>query len=110
MAQNVKMRIMQGNQFALPLTGVLNGEPLDMDTVECVEIYVDTRRKVYPGEVLYSADGEFLYPLTQEETFAFNQSIVHIQVRTKFKGNPAVVLGCDVGDVYVEESVSKEVL
>lgn len=110
MAQNVKMRIMQGNQFALPLTGVLNGEPLDMDTVECVEVYVDTRRKVYPGEVLYSEDGEFLYPLTQEETFAITKSTVHIQVRTKFKGDPAVVLGCNVGDVYVEEAISKEVL
>ena len=110
MPQTVSLRIMQGDQFALPLTGTLNGKPLDMETVECVEIYIDTRRKVYPGEVLYSEDGLFLYPLTQEETFAVRRSSVHIQVRVKFKGDPAVVRGCNVGDVYVEDAVSKEVL
>lgn len=102
--------IMQGDQYAIPLIGTQNGKPLDMDTIDEIEFVVGKLRKLYPGEVMLDEDGRFLFPLTQQETFAVQRSSQHIQIRVKFKGDPPVVVGVDVGDIYVADSISKVVL
>lgn len=102
--------IMQGDQYAIPLIGTQNGKPLDMDTVDEIEFVVGKLRKLYPGEVMLDEEGRFLFPLTQQETFAVQRSSQHVQIRVKFKGDPPVVVGVDVGDIYVADSISKVVL
>ena len=102
--------IMQGDQYAIPLIGMQNGKPLDMDTVDEFEFVVGKLRKLYPGEVMLDEDGRFLFPLTQQETFAVQRSSQHVQIRVKFKGDPPVVVGVNVGDIYVADSISKVVL
>lgn len=102
--------IMQGDQYAIPIIGKQNGKPLDMDTIDEIEFTVGKLRKLYPGEVVLDEEGRFLFPLTQQETFAVQRSSQHVQIRVKFKGDPPVVVGVDVGRINVDESVSKEVL
>lgn len=102
--------IMQGDQYAIPIIGTQNGKPLDMDTVDEIEFVVGKLRKLYPGEVVLDEEGRFLLPLTQQETFAVQRSSQHVQIRVKFKGDPPVVVGVDVGDIYVTDSISKVVL
>lgn len=102
--------IMQGDQYAIPIIGKQNGKPLDMTTIDEVEFVIGKMRKLYPGEVVLDEEGRFLFPLTQQETFAVQRSSQHIQIRVKFKGDPPVVVGVDVGDIYVADSISKVVL
>lgn len=104
------LKIMQGDQYAIVFTGSQDGKPLDMTTIDEIEFTVDRLRKTYPGDVTQDADGNFLFPLTQEETFAIQRSSQHVQIRVKFKGDPPVVVGVDVGDIYVADSISKVVL
>lgn len=102
--------IMQGDQYAIPIIGKQNGKPLDMDTIDEVEFVIGKMRKLYPGEVVLDEGGTFLFPLTQQETFAMQRSSQHVQIRVKFNGDPPVVVGVDVGDIYVADSISKVVL
>lgn len=106
----MSLKIMQGDQYAIVFTGSQDGKPLDMTTIDEIEFTVDRLRKTYPGDVTQDADGNFLFPLTQEETFAIQRSSQHVQIRVKFKGDPPVVVGVDVGRISVDESISKEVL
>ena len=106
----MSLKIMQGDQYAIPIIGKQNGKPLDMTTIDEVEFVIGKMRKLYPGEVVLDADGTFLFPLTQQETFAVQRSSQHVQIRVKFKGSPPVVAGVDVGDIYVADSISKVVL
>ena len=63
------------------------------------------------GSTTQDADGNFLFPLTQEETFAIQRSSQHVQIRVKFKGGATpTVIGVDVGDISVTDSISKVVL
>lgn len=102
--------IMQGDQYAIPIIGTQNGKPLDMTTIDEVEFVIGKMRKLYPGEVVLDEGGTFLFPLTQQETFAVQRSSQHVQIRVKFKGDTPVVVGVDVGDIYVADSISKVVL
>lgn len=61
----MSLTIMQGDQYAIPFVGKLNGEPLDLTKIEQIEFVVGPLRKVYPGEVTTDEDGTFLFPLTQ---------------------------------------------
>ena len=107
----MSLTIMQGDQYAIPFVGKLNGEPLDLTQIEQIEFVVGKLRKVYPGEVTADDDGTFLFPLTQEETFAFRSAMLSGQVRVKFKGVTAPeVIGLPTGFIRVLESISKEVL
>ena len=47
----MSLTIMQGDQYAIPFVGKLNGEPLDLTKIEQIEFVVGPLRKVYPGEV-----------------------------------------------------------
>ena len=102
--------IMQGDQYAIPIIGKQNGKPLDMTTIDEVEFVIGKMRKLYPGEVVLDEGGTFLFPLTQQETFAGQRASQHVQIRLKCKGDPPVVVGVDVGDIYVADSISKVVL
>lgn len=102
---------MQGDQYDLVFSGTKDGEALDMNEIEEIEFTVGAMRKCFPEEVRQDTDGNFLFPLTQAETFAIRAGPMHVQVRVKFYGSgDTIVVGQDVGNLRVTDSMSKVVL
>ena len=106
----MSLKIMQGDQYAIVFTGTQDGEPLDLSKIEMIEFIVGKLRKVYPGEVTTDTDGNFLFPLTQEETFQFKSASQTVQIRVKFTGAEPVVIGTSIEGIRVSDSISKVVL
>ena len=108
----MSIRIKQGDQYALPVTIRLNGENVDTDDIEEVEFTLAGEiRKLYPGEVEYSAaDGCFYLPLTQAETFDFPANAsVSLDIRVKFRGGD--VMGVQrMASIAVADALSGVVL
>nr|DAJ94290.1 MAG TPA: hypothetical protein [Caudoviricetes sp.] len=98
--------MVQGDSYNLQLVIKNQGIPIDIDTVETVEIVLLNTRKTYPGKVMYE-DGKFLFPLMQEETFCL-PSICPIQVRVKLKGSD--VIGSSIQTINVGTALSRSVL
>lgn len=102
-------RIKQGDAYSLPVDIRLNDAPIDIIEVDEVEfMFGDGLRKLYPGDVNYSAtDKVFYLPLTQNETFAFpaNGSIT-LDIRVKFNGGNVIgiqrMIGVGVADATSE--------
>lgn len=64
--------IKQGDSYYLPVSITLDEERLDIETVECVEFYLNGRRKLWPDSVVYVQKTDtFHIHLTQEETFSW---------------------------------------
>ena len=99
-------QISQGDQYHIAMTIKFNGEVVDIDRVEKVEIPLHNTTKLYPDEITFS-DGAFLYPITQEETFSLPR-IVEAQVRVKFKNTDVFTSPTEQIDVI--RSLSKEIL
>ena len=80
--------IKQGDAYAIPVSIKLNGEYVNVADIDTVEFYVGDTRKLYPGDVRYSAvDGCFYIPLSQAETFGFPaDDAVAVDARVKFSG------------------------
>lgn len=106
----MSLKIMQGDQYAIVFTGTQDGEPLDLSKIEMIEFIVGKLRKIYPGEVTMDTDGNFLFPLTQEETLNFKSAMQSVQIRVKFLGAEPVVVGVPLGGIRVTDAISKEVL
>lgn len=106
----MSLKIMQGDQYAIVFTGTQDGEPLDLSKIEMIEFIVGKLRKIYPGEVATDTDGNFLFPLTQEETFQFKSASQAVQIRVKFAGAEPVVIGTSIDGIRVSDSISKVVL
>lgn len=105
-----RITVMQGDQYALVFRGTQDGAALDTDGVEEIEFVVGPMRKCWPQEVTRDAEGRFLFPLTQEETFRLEGSQQRIQVRVKFYGSTPVVIGTAAQGVWITEAMSKVVL
>ena len=101
--------MMQGNSCYLGISIVNSGgtavEPVD---VQDVEITVGNLRKTYLGEELTFSGGLWLFPLSQGESFALRPGPIRAQVRVAWANG--VVEGCVLPGVYVDESISGEVL
>nr|DAJ91442.1 MAG TPA: hypothetical protein [Caudoviricetes sp.] len=106
----MSLKIMQGDQYAIVFTGTQDGAPLDLSKIEMIEFIVGKLRKIYPGEVTTDADGNFLFPLTQEETFQFKSASQAVQIRIKFTGAEPVIIGTSIEGIRVSDSISKVVL
>lgn len=106
----MSLKIMQGDQYAIVFTGTQDGAPLDLSKIEMIEFIVGKLRKVYPGEVATDTDGNFLFPLTQEETFQFKSASQAVQIRIKFTGAEPVIIGTSIEGIRVSDSISKVVL
>lgn len=101
--------MMQGNACYLGIS-ILNSagtavEPVD---VQDVEITIGNLKKTYLREELSYSGGLWLFPLSQGETFAQRPGNVRAQVRVAWANG--VVEGCVLPGVYLDESISKEVL
>lgn len=101
--------MMQGDSYELKVE-ILSPDKTALTPEELadVEITIGSLIKTYSdGEIIYE-EGEWLVPLTQEETFKLPASRVNVQVRVKWAdGN---VEGQLIGQLVNHESMSKEVL
>lgn len=101
--------MMQGDSYGLKVN-ILNAvdAAVTPDDVSDVEITVGALTKTYKnGEVTH--DGKlWIFPVTQAESFKFPASRIKAQVRVVWKDN--TVEGAPLGEIYVKESTSKEVL
>ena len=102
------MQIMQGDAYKLPFRLTQDGEVITEQMVEDVEIVIGSTIKSYANGKIHYSDGNWLYPLTQEQTFAMCNHPQDVQVRVKFHGGD--VMGVPLPPVKLERSTSKEVL
>lgn len=103
--------MMQGDSYSLSIEILkVDGTPVTDADVSNVEITIGHLRKTYAdGAVVYnSADCVWKFPLTQEETFRYLPSKVKGQVRLVWKNGD--IEGISLDDIYVQESISREVL
>ena len=103
------MTIMQGDAYNLPVD-ILNEENIAVTPADVadVEISIGSLRKTYAaGDITYDA-GQWIFPLTQEETFKMLPRRVKVQIRVKWRDGS--VEGTDLGYKNILESMSKEVL
>lgn len=102
------MIIYQGNTYKLPFELKIKGQPIVADDVKMVEFAFGGVIKTYPEQATYK-DGVFTVPLTQEETFSFDDKEKQkYQVRVYF--NDGSVKGTTPKAFDVQPSVSKAVL
>lgn len=101
--------IMQGDQYSIPFTGTEDGEPLDTSNIEEIEFCIGDLRKCWPGAVTRDENGDFLFPLTQQETFKMYRT-QQTQVRVKYVDGAVTVIGGGAGTIEVKPSNSKVVL
>ena len=106
-----KVSICQGDQYLIKIHLVdTTDTTIPPTAVEIIEITVGNTTKRYPdGDITYDNESErWLYPLTQEETFALRAMPRKAQLRAKtVDGN---VYNANLGTINVDESLSKEVL
>ena len=98
--------MMQGDAYSLPIV-LRQGELLiTPEMVLRLEITIGTLTRTYPGVVRYDEEnGQWLFPLTQEQTFAFKAGRTPpVQARIKF------VVGAKGKTIYVSASRSKGVM
>lgn len=101
--------IMQGDEYPLRFNITADDEPIDMNSVEIVEIAIGNVVRKYPDNIFYdTTTGEFILTLTQEMTFNL-AGAQKMQVRVKFK-NSGWVVGEPMELLHVTPSTSKEIL
>ena len=103
------IKILQGDAVVLPVKLTLNGDAVTGDDVESVRFSISSLVKTYPGEVTYSDTGQFLLPLSQEETSELLPGETRIIIRPKFKDLSVVGWRCSEA-VWVVPCEDKEVL
>lgn len=102
--------MMQGDAYSLPIVLRQGKLLITPEMVLRLEITIGNLTRTYPGAVRYDADGgQWLFPLTQEQTFAFQAGRTPpVQARIKF--NDESVVGAKGKTIYVAASRSKGVL
>lgn len=85
-----------------------DGAPVTGDEVEAMEVILGGISKLYPDELSF-ADGEFQFPLTQEESFAMAEDRYDLLIRPKFRdGTVTGVL--KAGEIEVVATDTRRVL
>lgn len=101
--------MMQGDAYGLAFE-ILNDSDILVTSEEISDLEITIgmlKKTLKKGEVEFS-DGKWIFPLTQEDTFAFYPGKVKAQMRIVWaNGN---VEGVDLGRIDVLESMSKAVL
>lgn len=101
--------MMQGDSYRLSIE-IINekGVPVTSDDVADVEITIGSLRKTFVAKEVSYENGKWLFPLTQEDTFKLPASRVKAQVRVVWTSGD--VEGASLGEIRIQESISKEVL
>lgn len=85
-----------------------DGEPVTDADIEAMEVILGGISKLYPDELGY-ANGEFQFPLTQEERFAMAEDRYDLLIRPKFAdGTVSGVL--KAGEIEVVATDTRRVL
>ena len=101
--------MMQGDSYSLGIRILNNaGSPVTPDDIRDVEITIGHLRKTYKNAELTYADGVWLFPVSQKDSFGMWPSAVKAQVRVAWANG--VVEGKPLYGIRNEESISKEVL
>lgn len=98
----------QGDSYSF-IFKINQGEAsLDMDGVELIEFTIGTLSKSWPLAVTYNEDDQtFLFPVSQEETFAMS-GWEDYQVRIKYAtGN---VYASPVNKINIKDTLSKNII
>jgi len=101
--------MMQGNACYLGIS-ILNSAGITVEPVDVqdVAITIGNMTKTYLREELTWSGGLWLFPVSQGESFSLRAGPVRAQVRVAWANG--VVEGCVLPGVYIDESISKEVL
>ena len=101
--------MMQGDACYLGIAIYNNaGSPVTPADVQDVEITLCGQRKTYLSEQLSFFGGVWLYPVSQGESFSWDEGPVNAQVRIAWANG--VVEGKRLYGLHMQESISKEVL
>ena len=104
------MGIKQGDQYLIPIKIKSGGVPLNVEIVDVVEVTFGELTKEYPTEITYDSEtSAFLFPVRQDETFAFRAGSLKMDVRVKFHGGDVVGLQ-DLVSVNIPKALSREIL
>ena len=99
--------MMQGDARSLYVELLLPGdvvvEPKD---VADVEITLGLLSKSYREGKITFADGVWVFPLTQRETFALKATVQKAQVRVRWPSGE--IEGVFLGRIYMDESLSRK--
>lgn len=103
------MEIMQGDAYDIPLKVTINDLLVAPESVEKIEACIGSVSKIFPDNgIVYDEERQrYLVSLEQEDTFGLKGNN-RFQVRIQVSGGD--VIGVSLEDVYVNKSVSKEVL
>lgn len=104
------VKIMRGDSYYIPVEIVQDGTPVTPDMVDEIEISVGSSLQKYysDGSVVYD-NGAWYFRLSQEETFALEDSC-NVYVRVAYPGGPKDVVGTRAGALVASETGSEEVL
>ena len=105
------IHIMQGDAYPIDFELIgPDGEPLTDEDVEIVELMIGSVIKKYPETVQYDPGGrQFVFDLTQEDSFSLCEGTHGVQARVKRVGN-TVEGWHECGKVVVSASGSQEIL
>ena len=105
------MTILQGDAYHIPVELLAEGKPVDDTLFDEVEITLGSLRKTMTaGEISYDREAKaFLFPITQQESFALPSGTAEAQARVKPKDTQRVI-GVSLGTVEVAYGHSREVL
>lgn len=85
-----------------------DGEPVTDGDIEAMEVILGGISKLYPGDVIY-INGQFCFPLTQDESFGIEADRYDLLIRPKFAdGTVTGVL--KAGDIEIVETESRRTL
>lgn len=98
----------QGDQYSFIFKIEQCEVPLDLEGVNLIEFTVGTLSKQWPTTVTYDEEQKvFLFPVTQQETFAMGD-YEEYQVRIKYSsGN---VYASPINKIYVKNTLSKNII
>lgn len=104
------VKIMRGDAYPIGVDVLIDGAVAMPDMVEDVEISIGSQlqKRMSRNEVWY-LDGQWYFRLSQEETFAMDDSC-EVYVRVVLPNDPDHVIGQRAGIIVVMPTGSTEVL
>lgn len=100
--------MMQGDAYYLAIRLLNNvGNNITPSDVTDVELTIGHLTKTYRKQEVQFRDGQWLFPLSQEETQDFWPTNIKAQVRVLW--NNGVIEGQPIYGIQIQESISKEV-
>ena len=101
----------QGDSFPIPVELMQDGQLLDVNTIEDLEICIgpSIKRKLSEGGILQVDGSDYLYfVLSQAETLGMEPGYYGVGIRIKYPGIPPSVNIESIGSILIAPSNFKE--